>query len=380
MDNDIFKRSSIFKKAVIAFIVVASFIVSYTLYILRPVEKESIKIGAILPLSGAAFYIGEEVKDGMLLALDEINIAGGINGKQIDLIIEDSGNDPREGRDAFDRIEERHKPLLYISALESVSLALAPLAELNQVVLAGLVVVDPLFTKRNEWTFKYYLQAEEEVKPIISTLEKMHIKKLGVMYLDDQYGNSVLELLQSKFEKNGGEITSVGFTIDETDFTDEIKNLSGNDAIYSVGFESHFRNIFSQLRKQNYEGVILGSSAASVPFIRSAPEAEGIYIAAPITYNENFLFAKEINDKYRAKYGKESNHYAANGYDFIKILENLFKGRETLTRRDIKILLEERFLYTGVFGVIDVIKSGSRDITFSLYPARIKQGGLDYSP
>ena len=90
-------------------------------FILHPWKKEPIKIGAILSLSGPGGFYGEEARDGMLLAVDEINAWGGINGRYIELIIEDSKTKPQEGKEGFKSIEEAHHPLLYVSNLSSVS-------------------------------------------------------------------------------------------------------------------------------------------------------------------------------------------------------------------------------------------------------------------
>ena len=90
-------------------------------FILHPWKKEPIKIGAILSLSGPGESYGKDVREGMVLAVDEINSWGGINGRYIELIIEDSKTNPQEGKKAFNKIEADHHPLLYVSNLSSVS-------------------------------------------------------------------------------------------------------------------------------------------------------------------------------------------------------------------------------------------------------------------
>jgi ABC-type branched-subunit amino acid transport system substrate-binding protein len=106
------------------------------------------------------------------------------------------------------------------------------------------------------------------------------------------------------------------------------------------------------------------------------PEANGAYVAAPIIYNPNFLFAKEVKEKYETKYGKPFDHYAANGYDFVKLLAGLLEEQE-LSRERVRRLFEEGFVYSGVFGDLDV-KPGEQDITFPLHPAQIVDGEVKY--
>ena len=113
---------------------------------LRGGKKETIKIGAIISLSGPGSNL-LDVRDGMILATDEVNSRGGVNGRAIELIIEDNKSNPSEGEKAFNRIEEIHHPLLYVSTLSSVSLALSSIAEQKEVVLVGLVVGNPNLIK-----------------------------------------------------------------------------------------------------------------------------------------------------------------------------------------------------------------------------------------
>ena len=77
-------------------------------------KKETIKIGAIISLTGASSHL-VEVRDGMMPAVDEINEWGGVNGKKLELIVEDSKSDPEEAKKAFEKIESTYHPLLYVS-------------------------------------------------------------------------------------------------------------------------------------------------------------------------------------------------------------------------------------------------------------------------
>jgi len=357
---------------IIAAVVVAAILA--TVFILRSTKKEPIKIGAILSLSGPASHL-VCIRDSMLLAVDEINAWGGVNGRKIELIIEDSKTSPEEGKKAFSRIEAAHHPLLYVSTNSSVSMALAPLAEENRVVLVGLVVTTPKLAKQNEWVFRYYSSAEGEVPPILSILQKLRLKNLGILYLNDAYGTSVYKLLKKEFERNGGTARSEAFEPKESDLKEQIANLKDMRAIYTVGFPSNLKTVYKQLKEENFSEIMLGCSSTIILDI-TAPEVNGMYVAAPIIYNPNLVFAKEAKEKYEARYNNRFNHQAANGYDFVKFLASLLEDKD-ISRKSVKSLLEEGFIYSGVFGSIDV-KVGEHDILFPLHPARIVDGKVKY--
>jgi len=339
-------------------------------------KEETIKIGAVLSLSGPGQYSGEEVRDGMLLAVDEINTWGGINGKKIEVIIEDHKTDPEESKEAFDKIERNHNPLLYLSTQSSVALALGPLAQEHQVVLFCLLATAPKITENQEWVFRYWPSVEAEVPPILSILEELKVKKLGILYQDDEFARSLLELLQKEFERTGGIVEAKDFKPDMTDLKESITRLIDMEVIYVIGYIGFLENIFKQLKDENFRGPILCGNTASFPTIVTIPEAQGVYLAAPIVYNPNFPFAKEIEKKYVNRYNKPFSHSAAGGYDSIKILAGLWED-EDISRERVKSLLEEGFLYSGVFGSINV-KPGEHDFSFPLHPAQIIEGEVVY--
>ena len=338
--------------------------------------KGPIKIGAILPLTGPAEYYGEEVRDGLLLAIGEVNSRGGINGREIELIIKDSKTDPEEGKTAFNRIEGEHHPVLYICATSLHCLSLAPLAEENEVVLVGLVTAAPELTEGKEWVFRYCYLAEDETAPILVILEELSVKSLGVMYEEGAYGISILELVKEGLGRTGGTVKGEALELKEVNYKEKATKLKDMEAIYVAGYEHHIKNAFKQLREIDYQGHILGAHGASVPSVVSMPESNGVYIAAPKIYDPEYLFAKEVKERYESEYSKSFNSFSANGYDAVKILAELLEDKE-ISRKSVKDLLEAGFIHPGILGTI-YIKSHDHDLSFSLYPTQVIDGELKY--
>ena len=359
---------------IIAVIVVVAVLAAIFIFKFR--KAESIKIGAVLSLSGPGKGEGTGARNGMVLAVDEINSRGGINGREIELIIEDSQTNPEEGKEAFSKIESTHHPDLYVSTLSSVSLALAPMAEKKKVILVGLVVSSPKLTQKNKWIFRFWPTAEVEVQTGLSVLQELEVKNLGILHQNDAYGTSVFELLKKGFEKTGGTVISEGFNMKTSDFKTHIAKLKDNDAIFSVGFGFHLKNVFRQLKEENFKGFILSTNGAADAPVRSLPEANGVYLSSFIIYNPNYLFAKEAKKKYEARFSKPFNPYAANGFDFIKLLASLLEDKK-VARQNVKNLLDQGFMYPGVFGDIR-LKPDEHDIHIPLHPARIENGKIKY--
>ncbi len=124
---------------------------------------QPIKIGVTLAITGPGSGLDIEIRDGMQMAVDEINSRGGINGRPVELIIVDNETNPEKAKKDFLEIEETHAPLLYVSSTSTIATAVAPLAEENEVVLIALAATAPGVTKQKEWTYRYFPAADDEV-------------------------------------------------------------------------------------------------------------------------------------------------------------------------------------------------------------------------
>lgn len=342
-------------------------------------EKEPIRIGAIVALSSAQGPVREGVGiyEGMLLATEEVNSRGGVNGRKIELIVKDSLRNPEAGKEAWNTIESAHQPLLYIVTHSSVATALAPLAEEQKVVLFATLATDPRITKKRDWVFRYWPTAKDEVPLIVAiTKEVLHVDDLGILYLDDEFGRSVFSLLKEEFEKTGGVTVAEPFEVGLSDFRTKIVQLEDSDAIFAVGFPDHLENIFTQLKEGGFDGFTLSTNGPAAPYLRIQPAFEGVYVTTPLTYKQDFLPAQEVKEKYETQFAKPFNHYVASGYAMIRLLGDLLEDEE-VSRESVKTLLEAGFIQPGVFGTVDG-RPGEHDFSFPLQAAQIVDGEVEY--
>jgi ABC-type branched-subunit amino acid transport system substrate-binding protein len=218
--------------------------------------------------------------------------------------------------------------------------------------------------------------SDAEAYPILQTLNDLNIQDLGILYQNDEYGRSVSNELATRFENSEGTVTKESFEPNTIDFKENIAKLQNKDAIYVASFTDYNKMIFKQLREANYSGKILSASESASPLVSNLPEANGVYVATPIIYDSNFLFASTFSENFESRYNKQLDHNAGNGYDIIRILDGLLENEE-LSRDNVKHILDEGFSYSGVFGSIDVLP-GEHDIAFPLLPAQIVDGKLEF--
>ena len=221
-----------------------------------PNKKDSIKIGAILTLSGPGKTIGEEVRNGLLLAAEEVNAYGGISSRPIEIIIKDCKTDVAVAQDVFNEMESKEQPLVYVSVTSLISVALSNMAEEKKVPLIGLVTAAATKTLIGEkkWVFRTFPTPQGEVPPILSILKAKNIQNLGILYLNNEYGIGVGTRLQTEFESLGGIVQTSSFDGDTKDFRAPIEGLRKMEAIYIVGFDPHIIGALENLREIKYQG------------------------------------------------------------------------------------------------------------------------------
>ncbi|MBF0204533.1 MAG: ABC transporter substrate-binding protein [Desulfamplus sp.] len=417
------------------------FIMSLLLILILSCSRNEppVHIGAALVLTGPAAFVGEEIRDGLAMAVEEINGRGGINGRRIELLIEDANapsnsntsndtsnstsnntsnsstsnstsdeksmdgkpmvpahenpvqNDPAQkdpahedpahedpAQKAFETLD-RKNPLVILTSLSFLSVKLAPLAEAKKRLMVGLVASAPELTQNNrQWVYRYWITAEHEAPSMVDMFQQLHNTKgkLGVIYLDDAYGGSVYKDLEKRCASFSTTVSPAPFHVSQKIFSREVELVKHTSAVAIVGFDGHIINVLKALREIGYKGEIISTTTATLPSVTAIPEASGVYVTAPAIYNKNFHFIDQIKARYEKKFGKPFTQYSANGYDFIYIVSGLLED-QPITQESLKSLLENGFVYSGVFGNVE-LKKGKKDILFPLFPAQILNGSIIY--
>ena len=196
-------------------------------------DGEPIRIGALTSLTGNFTIWGLQVRDGMQLAVDEINQAGGIDGRRLELVVVDDQSKAEEGVRAMERLVERDGVVAVSGVISSdVGLAAARIAEQNQVPLflvkAG---AGNILTSASRYTFRTCLPSAPMVAgPILQYAQSKGLKRVGAIVADYAWGQAAKAALEEAFAAAPGiqlqvEVAPVG----ETDFTTYLRALERLD-------------------------------------------------------------------------------------------------------------------------------------------------------
>ena len=130
MGVDKFGKHKLISLVIVLLIVLLAIGAAITFYATAPTEKQKIiKIGAILPLSGSTAFVGQDLQEGIDLAVLDINNDGGIAGRKLEIVYEDSRGNAKEGVTSYQKLRAQEDVKFFITTLSDVTLSIAPLAE-----------------------------------------------------------------------------------------------------------------------------------------------------------------------------------------------------------------------------------------------------------
>ena len=310
--------------------VIGSFVMAALLALTSCGAKETneIKIGGIFPLSGAVAVYGVECKNGLDLAIEEINAAGGINGKNVVLISEDDEGNPDKTVNAYQKLTSKDGAKIIIGSLTSgCTQAITNRAQAQKVVQIAPAATAPAITDAGDYIFRacFIDPFQGRVGGKFSA-ETLNAKTAAILYdTGNDYSVGLTENFEAAFTQAGGKIVAKeAYTTNDKDFNAQLTKIkSANpDVVYLPDYYNVVALIAKQLRAQGIEAPIVGADGWDGILGNSSAEVlNGFYsnhYATDSTDPAVQAFVKKFNDKY----SKDPNSFAALGYDSVYILKD----------------------------------------------------------
>lgn len=312
------------------------------------IGEGNIRIGAILPLSGPVSIFGDWARDGMELALEDIN------SDRIEIIYEDSKLDAKEGVSAFNKLVTVDDADIIISAMSSVSVPLIPLSEENNIPLFLQDVTAPNITVGNPLVLRHFIQSDREASVLAGyALEELRISRVGILYVNDEAGVGAKEAFKDIFEEKAGEVLALeSYGTKDMDMKTQILKIkeSGAEGIYLFGNGPSWAQALKQIKELGFEGKILTNTAIFIKNFRDAAgnATEDVYFTYPYANmsNEN---VQNFIAKYREKYGEDPAIEAYYAWDIIHVIAEVLKKNNWETEGLENIIIDMKE-FEGAFG------------------------------
>lgn len=316
---------------------------------------ELVKIGATLPLSGDAAQWGKNTQDGINMALDKINKSGGVLGREVMVVYEDTRALPKEGVTAYRKLLSFDKVEAIIDdSVSGITLAMAPLAEADKVVILATGATSPKITNAGKFIYRIWNSDSYEGEMSANfAFTQMKTRRAAVLYINNDYGNGLELVFKTVFRELGGDVTaSESFKQGSTDMRTQLTKVknSNPETVYLVGYPKEIPVALRQIRELGIKVSLLGTVAMQdEQLLTSAGDsAEGLMFPFPLEPAGSHVgsFKKE----FKAKYNREPGLTADVGYDSINMIVEAIKLSGGASGDEIREGLDQIRNYPGVSG------------------------------
>lgn len=353
------------------------------------VAAPPIKIGALFAVSGPASFLGEPERNTAKMMVDEINKAGGIKGRQLELVVYDTQADATKAAQAVNKLIKDDKVVAIIGpSTTGDSMAVIPIVEKAEIPMvtcaAGVKITEPV----KKWVFKTAQNDALAVPKIFEHMKKQKISKIAILTVSDGFGSSGREQLVLQAKEFGMQIISdETYGPKDTDMTAQLTKIRGSEAQAIVCWGTNpgpavvARNVkqlgitlplymshgvsskkFIELAGDAAEGIILPSGRVVVAdqLPKTDPQKKAL-----LNYVEN----------YRKHYKVEGDHFGGHAYDAIMLVKGAIE-RGGDSPQAIRDQLEKTEKFAGIGGTFKYSPQDHAGLTSDAFVlVQIKQKG-----
>lgn len=325
-------------------------------------NKEPVKIGLTISLSGGTADMGEAAKDGAELAIKEINAKGGVlGGRPLQLVPYDDELKAEKGLENVKRLIEQDKVVAFLGpANTGVALAEIDYVQQAQVLMlvsasAGTPVTQKYKDQDKNYTLRLSMVDSAQAPTIIDFLVKTKgLSKVAILHDTTAYGVSGMKDMTDRLKKfNLTPVAVESFKVGDTDLTAQLNKAkaAGAEAIATYALAPELAQIMKGLQKVNWKPVVAGSWTLSGELFHklAADLVENdVYTVMSVHPSKSEKF-KEFDDKMQKAYGRNNfAPVAAQSYDSIYLIANAIEKAKSADPKAIRDAVEATDGFAGV--------------------------------
>ncbi|WP_279009340.1 ABC transporter substrate-binding protein [Synergistes jonesii] len=311
------------------------------------IQAGPIKIGVVMPTTGPIAYDGRLTLNGIEMAVEEINKAGGIKGNKVELFIEDSANVPATAVAAMEKLVGMQKVTGVIGDFgSSCTLAMMDVAQRSHTPLITPISLAPKITEmNNKWMFRGCDNSAMIAKAFTKwAVNDKKAKKWAYIAINTDYGRGSVEAFNVELEKLGGKaVFTEYFNQGETDYYPIVTKLraSGADALCLFGETVDLSRVVAQFYEMGLGGKMLlmdpTSGTFNEKFIELAKKnSNGIVGASRFVASIPTPAAKKFTSDYKTRYKIDPEKYAQAGYDCMKMIALAVRNADSTDRAKVR--------------------------------------------
>ena len=300
------------------------------------------KVGAVFSMTGAGAQYGATQKNGVQLAVDEINASKALGDAKLEVVFEDDASDKAPGINVFQKLINQDKVVAIIGpTLSNTAQAADPIAQQAGVPVLGVSNTAGGITDIGNFIFRDSLTEAQVIPQTVKTvLQKGNVKKVALLYgNDDAFTKAGYDVMKKALQDSGVQVTTEQtFAKGDKDFAAQLTVIKdGNpDALFVSALIDEATGIVTQARRLGIDKPIVGGNGFNSPALmkNGGPAAEGVVVGA--AWNSASTNPKSVDfiKNFKAKYNADPDQFAAQAYAGVYILaEGMKQGKSATDRK-----------------------------------------------
>jgi branched-chain amino acid transport system substrate-binding protein len=343
---------------------------------------DKVKIGVFMSMTGDTANFGISSTNGIKMAADEINKAGGINGKQVELDIQDDRSDPSEAATIVTKfVTQDGVNAILGEVASSRSIAAAPIAQNAKIPMLTPSSTNPEVTKKGDYIFRSCFIDPVQGAAIAQFAAKTLGKKRAGIMVDrkNDYSTGLEKFISATFTNLGGSmVITQSYQAGDQDFNAQLTSIKGSDpdVIFVPGYYGDVALIAKQARDKGITVPFVGGDGwdAAQLYAIGGKALNGSFFSNHYSpYDTDPKVQKFVND-YKARYNSIPDALAATAYDAARIMFDAVKRANSLDGKAIRDALAATKDFPGVTGTVTF--NENRDAVKPIVMIEIKDGGI----
>ena len=304
---------------------------------------EPIFLGVSGPLTGPNAQYGAQWKQGFDLALDQINGSGGIKGRPLRYIFEDTQSDPKQTVAVAQKFVADKRIVAELGDFSSpASMAASPIYQRAGLLQFGLTNSHPDFTKTGDFIWSNSVsQAEEQPLNAAFAVKRLGFKRIAILHLNTDWGRTSKDHFAAAAKELGAEIVATeGYLPEEKDFRSTLVRVRDANP-NGIFLESYYADAALIARQARQTGLTVPIAAASSIYSPKFVElggdaAEGVFTSSRFFPEDPRPEVQAFVSAFKAKYGKEPDAFNSYAYDTMILFGQVLRETPNLERKTIR--------------------------------------------
>jgi branched-chain amino acid transport system substrate-binding protein len=343
-----------------------------------------IKIGEVGSMTGSEATFGTSTHNGIVLAIKEVNAAGGIKGRKVELISLDDQGKPEEAATAVTKLITQNQVSAILGEVASSrSLAMAPIAQSHKVPMITPSSTNPKVTAQGDYIFRVcFIDPFQGTVMAKFAIENMKIKKVAILRdVKNDYSVGLADYFTETFKKLGGEVViDQSYSAGDMDFKSQLTAIRAKapEAIYVPGYYTEVGLIGRQSRELGIKAPLMGGDGWDSPKLKEigGKALEGSFFSNHYSDEDQAPMVQEFIKNYKASFGTTPDGLAAMGYDAMKILADAMGRSASFANADVRNAIAATKDYQAVTGIITI--NEKRDAVKSAVVLKVTDNSFKY--